>query len=108
MKKKRLDKLFGLCQQRDINISLTWQKMTGWSVEIYIGYTHSYKKLFYTDGHISKKKALKDGIKFMKELDKKSYYSPDDGFVGHEVKPKKESFATKFEKWGSYKKTGKL
>jgi hypothetical protein len=67
---KKFDELTGLCQNRCFNFSLTWQKMTEWSVEIYVGYTHSYKKKFYTDGHISKRKAIKKAVKYMKKLDK--------------------------------------
>lgn len=65
------NKLTELCQSRCFNLSLTWQKMTGWSVEIYTGYMKSYEKKFYTDGHTNKKEAIKKAIKYMKSLDKR-------------------------------------
>lgn len=68
----KLDELISLCQSRCFNFSLTWQKNTDWSVEIYVGYSqNSYEKKFYTDGHISKKDAIKKAIKYMKKLDQK-------------------------------------
>ncbi len=74
--------LFDLCLSEDINVSLTRQRITGWSVEIYTGYKSSYKSLFYTDGHTSRKSAVKKALKFMKSYSEKEYR-------GHKVKPRK-------------------
>lgn len=69
---KKFNRLTELCQSRCFNLSLTWQKMTDWSVEIYVGYSSgSYEKKFYTDGHTKKKEAIKEAIKYMEEFDKK-------------------------------------
>ncbi|MCK9445684.1 hypothetical protein M0Q50_02200 [bacterium] len=57
--------LFEKCKSMAYNCSLTYQSMNDFSVEIYTGYNTSYKKIFYTDGHIDKKNALKKSLKFL-------------------------------------------
>lgn len=61
--------LFSLCLNQDLNVSLSWQKMTDWTVEIYTGYIKSYRSVFYVQG-ITKKEVLKKAIKFMKTFDR--------------------------------------
>ena len=68
---KKFNELTDMCQDRCFNLSLTWQKMTDWSVEIYTGYETSYEKKFYTDGHSNKKEAIKGAIEYMKGLKKR-------------------------------------
>ena len=68
---KKFNELTEQCQSRCFNLSLTWQKMTNWSIEIYTGYKTSYKVEFFSDGHLNKKEAIKKGIKYMKELKKR-------------------------------------
>jgi len=72
---KKFDELAGLCQNRCFNFSLTWQKMTDWSIEVYTGYKTSYEKKFYTDGHNNKKEAIKEAIEYMKELKERGVVS---------------------------------
>lgn len=62
--------LIANCQNRDWNISLTWQKMTEWSVEIYTGYKSRYEKKYYTDGHITKEVAIETALEFFEEFNK--------------------------------------
>lgn len=62
------EKLFEQCLCRDWNVSITWQKVTDWSIEIYTGYKTRYKKIFYTDGHTSKAEAIAKALKFFEEL----------------------------------------
>ncbi|WP_324172012.1 hypothetical protein [Sulfurimonas sp.] len=77
-------KLFGLCQSQDLNVSLTWQKINDWSVEIYLGNT--YRKIFYTDGHTRKKDALKEAIEFMETFDRMKWQSePQEITIGLKV-----------------------
>lgn len=59
--------LFEECKSRAYNCSLTLQAITDYSVEIYRGYSSSYVKIFYTDGHIDKNKAIKKALKFLKK-----------------------------------------
>jgi DNA polymerase-3 subunit epsilon len=54
------------CLNRDLNVSLSWQKMTNWSVEVYRGYKKSYQGIFYTDGHLNKSEAINVAIKHFK------------------------------------------
>lgn len=56
------------CKARNLNCSITYQRMTDYSVEVYTGYGKSYKKVFYTDGHIKPKKAIKKGLLFLQRL----------------------------------------
>lgn len=65
---KKLQKLMDHCVAHDLNCALTWQKINGYSIEIYRGYGNngSYKKFFYTDGHSKPNKAIKEAFKFLK------------------------------------------
>jgi len=54
------------CENRALHGSITRQSITSYSIEIYTGYVKNYKKIFYTDGHISMKKALKEAKKYFK------------------------------------------
>jgi len=49
--------VFEYALSRDLNISITWQKITNWSIEIYRGYESKYEKIYYTDGHIDRETA---------------------------------------------------
>lgn len=62
--------LISECQRRDWNISLTWQKINEWSVEIYTGYKSSYEKKYYTDGHMTKEVAIETALEFFEEFNK--------------------------------------
>ncbi len=62
-------KLFEECKCRAMNCSITYQRINDYSVEIYRGYKSSYVKIFYTDGHIDKKKAIKKALKFLRALE---------------------------------------
>ena len=63
---KKTNKLFNECLKRDLHISLTWQRITNWSVEIYIGYRMNYRQIFYIQNVVSKKDAVKKALKFLK------------------------------------------
>ncbi len=64
---KKPQRLFDICHNDDKNVSLSYQRVTFYSVEIYIGYKSNYKNFFYSDGHLTVKSAAKAGIKFMKK-----------------------------------------
>jgi len=53
------------CISRNLHCSITYQKINDYSVEIYRGYKTRYEKVFYTDGHIKPKKAIKKALKFL-------------------------------------------
>jgi hypothetical protein len=55
------------CENRNLNCSISYQKITNYSVEIYTGYKKNYKLKFYTDGAISPKKAIKLAFKWLDE-----------------------------------------
>ncbi len=67
---REFSKLEEFCISRDYNISVTWQRMTDWSIEIYTGYKTKYSKLFYTDGHIDKSEALNKAFEHFEIKDK--------------------------------------
>ncbi|QDM00819.1 hypothetical protein [Aliarcobacter butzleri] len=67
-------KLFGLCLNQDLNVSLSWQKITDWTVEIYVGYRTNYRNIFYGQS-TSKKEVLKEAIDFMKNFSRKEWQS---------------------------------
>lgn len=54
-----MKKLFEMCQNNNVNVSFTWQRINDYSIEIYKGYKSSYELIFYTDGHTDKNKQLK-------------------------------------------------
>jgi len=60
--------LFEECINRAYNCSITYQRNTGYSVEIYTGYISSYEKIYYTDGHTNKEKAIKKALKSLQSL----------------------------------------
>ncbi len=64
------EQLIAECQNRDWNISLTWQKINEWSVEIYTGYKSNYEKKYYTDGHMTKEVAIETALEFFEEFNK--------------------------------------
>jgi hypothetical protein len=66
---KKLKQLIGECKSRNLHCSVTYQKINDISIEIYKGYKSTYVKLFYTDGHIKLKKAIKLALKFIVSID---------------------------------------
>lgn len=62
--------LFKECEARAFNCSITYQKINDYSIEIYKGYGESYRKIFYTDGHLKPEKAIRKALKFLKPLKK--------------------------------------
>ena len=62
---KKAKKLIEECKSRSLNCSITYQHINDYSVEIYRGYESSYQKVFYTDGHLKSKKAIKSGLKYL-------------------------------------------
>ncbi|WP_320034818.1 hypothetical protein [Halarcobacter sp.] len=62
------EKLFSECLSRDWSVSLIWQRMTNWSVEIYTGYEVNYNKKFFTSGHIHRAEATKEALRFLDGL----------------------------------------
>ena len=58
-------KLIGECKSRNMNCSITYENITDCSVEIYTGYGKNYERIFYTDGHLKPKKAVKKALKFI-------------------------------------------
>ncbi len=62
--------LIAECQARDWNISLTWQKINEWSIEIYTGYKSNYEEKYYTDGHMTKEVAIETALEFFEEFNK--------------------------------------
>ena len=59
--------LFNECKERSLNCSLTYQRINDYSIEIYTGYKDSYKKVFYTDGHLDKIFAIKSALNFIRK-----------------------------------------
>ena len=66
-----MKKIFEICQDRNWNVSFTWQKINDYSIEIYKGYKTSYELIFYTDGHTDKKQAIKKTKLFLTKSSKK-------------------------------------
>ena len=66
-----MKKIFEICQDRNWNVSLTWQKINDYSIEIYKGYKTSYELIFYTDGHTDKNEAIKKTKLFLTNSSKK-------------------------------------
>jgi hypothetical protein len=62
-----MKKLFEMCQNNNVNVSFTWQRINDYSIEIYKGYKSSYELIFYTDGHTDKKQAIKKALLFLNE-----------------------------------------
>ena len=60
----KLKRLEDECLNRDWGISISWQRINNWSIEV--GTRHKLR--FYTDGHITKKDALKKALKYFKEM----------------------------------------
>jgi hypothetical protein len=61
----KLDELIDLCKDRNINCSVTYQKINDYSVEIYVGYQSNYKLMHYSDGHLYSDDAINSGIAFL-------------------------------------------
>jgi hypothetical protein len=59
--------LFAECKSRALNCSLTYQSINDYSIEIYRGYKSNYQKVFFTDGHIDKSKAIRKALKYLKQ-----------------------------------------
>lgn len=58
-------KLMIECELRNLHCSITYQKINDYSIEIYTGYKKSYHQIFYTDGHIKLKAAVKQALKYL-------------------------------------------
>jgi len=62
---KKAKKLIKVCKSKNLNCSITYQRINDCSVEIYTGYGENYKGLFYTDGHSKPKEAIKEALLFL-------------------------------------------
>ena len=60
-----MKKIFEISQDRNWNVSFTWQNINDYSIEIYKGYKSSYELIFYTDGNTDKKQAIKKAKSFL-------------------------------------------
>ena len=60
-----MKKIFEICQDRNLNVSFTWQRINNYSIEIYKGFKSSYEVIFYTDGHSDKKQEIKKVKSFL-------------------------------------------
>jgi len=61
----KFNQLTDECISRSLNCSITYQRINDFSVEIYKGYGSNYGIVFYTDGHINPKKAIKKALQFL-------------------------------------------
>jgi effector-binding domain-containing protein len=61
----KLKRLITECKNRNFHISISYQRINDISIEIYTGNRKNYVCRFYTDGHISLKKALKKALKWI-------------------------------------------
>jgi hypothetical protein len=68
IKMKLETQLFDECISRNYNCSITYQRINDYSVEVYRGYQSNYEKIFYTDGHIDKEKAIRKALKFLRAM----------------------------------------
>jgi hypothetical protein len=62
---KKAQQLMDECISRNLHCSITNQRINDYSVEIYRGCKTNYENVFYTDGHIKPKKAIKKALKFL-------------------------------------------
>ena len=53
------------CKLRNLNCSISYKRVNGYSVEIYTAYGFECQAVFYTDGHIKPKKAIKKALLFL-------------------------------------------
>lgn len=60
--KRNVKTLMDVCISLDINCTISRQKINDYSIEIYKGYGKDFQQLFYTDGHVSLKKAIKKAL----------------------------------------------
>lgn len=61
---KKIKQLFDECNTRNLHCSITNQRITDYSIEIYKGYESSYEKVFYSGGHLKIKHAVRKGLGF--------------------------------------------
>ncbi len=74
MKFEKVEDLYDECRNCNYHVSLTWQRITNYSVEIYKGYQRDYVKIYYSDGHVTLKEAIKKGLKFMRRKNKENNF----------------------------------
>ncbi len=66
--------LFTECKNHHLKCSVSYQPINDYSIEIYTTYNRDAPPVFYTDGHISLKKAVKKALKFIeKKIDIKNF-----------------------------------
>ena len=61
--KYNIKDLFDKCKNNNLSLSVTYQSVTCFSIEIY----RNKDLFFYTDGHVKLKKAIKKGFKFLEK-----------------------------------------
>lgn len=66
---KKAKQLMTECKRRNYNCSIGLQKGNDYSVEIYTGHKSNYNSLFFTDGHLKPKKAIKKALKWVMTFD---------------------------------------
>ena len=64
-KKYTAKRLIAECWNAGIACNIDYHSTTGISIEIYTRNMIDYKNLFYTDGHVKLKHAIKPAIKFL-------------------------------------------
>lgn len=67
--KNKVKDLISECKSRNLNCSVSYQSINNISIEIYKGFGKRYQMLFYTDGYIKLKKAIKEVYRYFKTLE---------------------------------------
>ena len=71
---KKVQELMDLCHSYDFNYSISYQKINDYSIEIYTGYKTNYKNVFYIDGELNLKKAVKKTLEFFNDYPPKKLH----------------------------------
>lgn len=61
----KIKQLMDECESRNLHCSITYQTINDYSVEIYRSANPGYDIVFYSDGHLTLKKAVKKGLKYI-------------------------------------------
>jgi hypothetical protein len=65
----KINELFAECKTRNYNVSLTYQGINAYSVEIYTGYKQNHKLVAFVDGSLTAKGACKKALKLLRKAE---------------------------------------
>lgn len=66
---RTFEELISICKNNNFNITIGYQKINDYSIEIYKGYVSNYEQIYYSDGDIDLDFTILKAINFVENIE---------------------------------------